>query len=80
MVVGIGGGDVLIILDRSALAVGAAATSQGLVWLFLLVLPWFIAIYSRVGSFNFCSLRSVRTCSPKSRACRKVTAAPPGFM
>jgi 4-amino-4-deoxy-L-arabinose transferase-like glycosyltransferase len=40
----------LSIIDRSARWLLALRPIPGLMWLFLLVLPWFIAIYARVGS------------------------------
>ena len=40
----------LSIIDRSARWLLALRPIPGLIWLFLLVLPWFIAIYARVGS------------------------------
>jgi 4-amino-4-deoxy-L-arabinose transferase-like glycosyltransferase len=40
----------LVVLDRSARWLLALRPLPGLVWLLVLVLPWFIAIYARVGS------------------------------
>jgi 4-amino-4-deoxy-L-arabinose transferase-like glycosyltransferase len=40
----------LSIIDRSARWLSALRPIPGLIWVFLLVLPWFIAIYARVGS------------------------------
>jgi 4-amino-4-deoxy-L-arabinose transferase-like glycosyltransferase len=40
----------LVLLDRSARWLLALRPIPGLLWLFVLVLPWFIAIYARVGS------------------------------
>ena len=40
----------LVVLDRSARWLLALRPLPGLLWLFLLVLPWFIAIYARVGT------------------------------
>jgi 4-amino-4-deoxy-L-arabinose transferase-like glycosyltransferase len=40
----------LSILERSARWLVALRPLAGIAWLFLLVLPWFIAIYARVGS------------------------------
>jgi len=40
----------LVVLDRSARWLLALRPVPGVIWLFLLVLPWFIAIYARVGS------------------------------
>ncbi len=40
----------LAILDRSARWLLALRPLPGIAWLFALVLPWFIAIYARVGS------------------------------
>jgi 4-amino-4-deoxy-L-arabinose transferase-like glycosyltransferase len=48
MVVGLAAAT-LVILDRSARWLSALRPIPGLMWLFLLVLPWFIAIYARVG-------------------------------
>jgi 4-amino-4-deoxy-L-arabinose transferase-like glycosyltransferase len=49
MVVGLAAAT-LVILDRSARWLLALQPVPGLLWLILLVLPWFIAIYARVGS------------------------------
>ena len=49
MVVGLAAA-ALVVLDRSARWLLALRPLPGLLWLFLLVLPWFIAIYARVGS------------------------------
>ena len=49
MVVGLAAGT-LVLLDRSARWLLALRPLPGLLWLLLLVLPWFIAIYARVGS------------------------------
>jgi 4-amino-4-deoxy-L-arabinose transferase-like glycosyltransferase len=48
MVVGLAAA-ALVVLDRSARWLLALRPLPGLLWLFLLVLPWFIAIYARVG-------------------------------
>jgi len=40
----------LVLLDRSARWLLALRPIPGLLWLLVLVLPWFIAIYARVGS------------------------------
>jgi 4-amino-4-deoxy-L-arabinose transferase-like glycosyltransferase len=40
----------LVVLDRSARWLLALRPLPGLLWLLVLVLPWFIAIYARVGS------------------------------
>ncbi len=40
----------LIVLDRSARWLLALRPIAGLLWLLVLVLPWFIAIYTRVGT------------------------------
>jgi 4-amino-4-deoxy-L-arabinose transferase-like glycosyltransferase len=49
MVVGLAAA-ALVLLDRSARWLLALRPLPGLLWLFLLVLPWFIAIYARVGT------------------------------
>jgi len=49
MVVGLAAA-ALSILDRSARWLAALRPVPGIVWLFALVLPWFVAIYARVGS------------------------------
>src|SRR5260370_41816901 len=49
MVVGLAAA-ALVIIDRSARWLLALRPLPGLLWLLLLVLPWFIAIYARVGS------------------------------
>jgi len=43
----------LSIVDRSARWLAGLRPAAGVVWLFLLVLPWFIAIYARAGSTFF---------------------------
>src|SRR5262249_48162924 len=48
MVVGLAAAT-LVVLDRSARWLLALRPLSGLFWLLLLVLPWFIAIYARVG-------------------------------
>ncbi|MBO0716533.1 MAG: glycosyltransferase family 39 protein [Rhizobiales bacterium] len=49
MVVGLAAAT-LAVLDRSARWLLALRPLPGLLWLFILVLPWFIAIYARVGT------------------------------
>jgi len=49
MVVGLAAAT-LVVLDRSARWLAALRPLPGLLWLLVLVLPWFIAIYARVGS------------------------------
>jgi 4-amino-4-deoxy-L-arabinose transferase-like glycosyltransferase len=49
MVVGLAAA-ALVVLDRSARWLLALRPLPGLLWLFLLVLPWLIAIYARVGT------------------------------
>jgi 4-amino-4-deoxy-L-arabinose transferase-like glycosyltransferase len=49
MVVGLAAAT-LVIVDRSARWLLALRPIPGLLWLLVLVLPWFIAIYARVGS------------------------------
>ena len=49
MVVGLAAAT-LVVLDRSARWLLALRPLPGLLWLLLLVLPWFIAIYARVGA------------------------------
>jgi 4-amino-4-deoxy-L-arabinose transferase-like glycosyltransferase len=49
MVVGLAAAT-LVVLDRSARWLLALRPIPGLLWLLVLVLPWFIAIYARVGS------------------------------
>jgi 4-amino-4-deoxy-L-arabinose transferase-like glycosyltransferase len=49
MVVGLAAAT-LVIIDRSARWLLALQPVPGLLWLVLLALPWFIAIYARVGS------------------------------
>ncbi|MGB9391994.1 MAG: hypothetical protein WCB70_18685, partial [Xanthobacteraceae bacterium] len=48
MVVGLAAAT-LVVLDRSARWLLALRPIPGLLWLLVLVLPWFIAIYARVG-------------------------------
>src|SRR5262249_2680718 len=49
MVVGLAAAT-LVVLDRSARWLLTLRPIAGLLWLFLLVLPWFLAIYARVGT------------------------------
>jgi 4-amino-4-deoxy-L-arabinose transferase-like glycosyltransferase len=49
MVVGLAAAT-LVVLDRSARWLLALRPLPGLLWLLVLVLPWFIAIYARVGT------------------------------
>jgi len=49
MVVGLAAA-ALVVLDRSARWLLALRPLPGLLWLLVLVLPWFIAIYARVGA------------------------------
>ena len=77
MVVGLAAAT-LIILDRSARWLLALRPVPGLVWLFLLVLPWFIAIYSRVGS-QFLVASVGEDMLAKIASPQESHGAPPGF-
>ena len=77
MVVGLAA-TTLIILDRSARWLLALRPIPGLVWLFLLVLPWFIAIYSRVGS-QFLVASVGEDMLAKVASPQESHGAPPGF-
>jgi len=77
MVVGLAAAT-LIILDRSARWLLALRPVPGLVWLFLLVLPWFIAIYSRVGS-QFLVASVGEDMLAKVASPQESHGAPPGF-
>ncbi|MFZ2081351.1 MAG: glycosyltransferase family 39 protein, partial [Xanthobacteraceae bacterium] len=77
MVVGLAAAT-LIILDRSARWLLALRPIPGLVWLFLLVLPWFIAIYSRVGS-QFLVASVGEDMLAKVASPQESHGAPPGF-
>ena len=77
MVVGLAAAT-LIFLDRSARWLLALRPIPGLVWLFLLVLPWFIAIYSRVGS-QFLVASVGEDLLAKVARPQESHGAPPGF-
>jgi 4-amino-4-deoxy-L-arabinose transferase-like glycosyltransferase len=77
MVVGLAAAT-LIILDRSARWLLALRPVPGLAWLFLLVLPWFIAIYSRVGS-QFLVASVGEDMLAKVASPQESHGAPPGF-
>ena len=72
MVVGLAAAT-LVILDRSARWLLVLRPLPGLLWLLVLVLPWFIAIYARVGT-QFLIGSAGEDCWPKWRARRKPTA------
>jgi 4-amino-4-deoxy-L-arabinose transferase-like glycosyltransferase len=77
MVVGLAAAT-LITLDRSARWLLALRPVPGLAWLFLLVLPWFIAIYSRVGS-QFLVASVGEDMLAKVASPQESHGAPPGF-
>jgi 4-amino-4-deoxy-L-arabinose transferase-like glycosyltransferase len=77
MVVGLAAAT-LIILDRSARWLLALRPIPGLVWLFLLVLPWFVAIYFRVGS-QFLVASVGEDMLAKVASPQESHGAPPGF-
>jgi 4-amino-4-deoxy-L-arabinose transferase-like glycosyltransferase len=77
MVVGLAAAT-LVILDCSARWLLALRPIPGLMWLFLLVLPWFIAIYSRVGS-QFLVASVGEDMLAKVASPQESHGAPPGF-
>jgi len=77
MVVGLAAAT-LTILDRSARWLLALRPIPGLVWLLLLVLPWFIAIYARVGS-QFLVASVGEDMLAKVASPQESHGAPPGF-
>jgi 4-amino-4-deoxy-L-arabinose transferase-like glycosyltransferase len=66
----------LAVVDRSARWLTALRPVPGLIWLCILVLPWFLAIATRSGS-NFYSSPLVATCCASSSAFRRRTADRP---
>jgi 4-amino-4-deoxy-L-arabinose transferase-like glycosyltransferase len=68
----------LSILDRSARWLLALRPLPGLVWLFLIVLPWFIAIYARVGS-QFLVASVGEDMLSKVASAQEAHGAPPGL-
>jgi 4-amino-4-deoxy-L-arabinose transferase-like glycosyltransferase len=77
MVVGLAAAT-LVILDRSARWLSALRPIPGLMWLFLLVLPWFIAIYARVGG-QFLVASVGEDMLAKIASPQESHGAPPGF-
>ena len=68
----------LSILDRSARWLLALRPLPGIAWLFLLVLPWFIAIYWRVGS-QFLVASVGEDMLAKVAGAQETHGAPPGL-
>ena len=77
MVVGLAAAT-LSILDRSARWLLALRPLPGLAWMFLLVLPWFIAIYWRVGS-EFLVASVGEDMLAKVASSQEAHGAPPGL-
>jgi 4-amino-4-deoxy-L-arabinose transferase-like glycosyltransferase len=77
MVVGLAAA-ALSILDRSARWLLALRPLPGIAWLCLLVLPWFIAIYARVGS-EFLVASVGEDMLAKVANSREAHGAPPGM-
>ena len=77
MVVGLAAAT-LAILDRSARWLLALRPLAGIAWLFLLVLPWFIAIYARVGS-QFLVASVGEDMLAKIASAQETHGAPPGL-
>jgi 4-amino-4-deoxy-L-arabinose transferase-like glycosyltransferase len=77
MVVGLAAAT-LSILDRSARWLMALRPLLGIAWLFLLVLPWFIAIYARVGS-QFLVASVGEDMLAKVASAQETHGAPPGL-
>jgi 4-amino-4-deoxy-L-arabinose transferase-like glycosyltransferase len=68
----------LSVLDRSARWLLALRPLPGVLWLLLIVLPWFIAIYLRVGS-EFLVASVGEDMLAKVANAREAHGAPPGF-
>jgi|SRR5271169_355519 len=77
MVVGLAAAT-LSVLDRSARWLLALRPLPGLLWLLLIVLPWFIAIYLRVGS-EFLVASVGEDMFAKVANAKEAHGAPPGF-
>ncbi len=69
----------LSIADRSVRWIGRLRPIAGFAWLFVLVLPWFIAIVAKSGD-DFSSRRLVRTCWRRSPADRRPMVRRPDFI
>jgi 4-amino-4-deoxy-L-arabinose transferase-like glycosyltransferase len=68
----------LSILDRSGRWLLALRPLTGIVWMFLIVLPWFIAIYARVGT-TFFSDALGQDMLAKVASSQDAHGAPPGL-
>jgi 4-amino-4-deoxy-L-arabinose transferase-like glycosyltransferase len=68
----------LSIIDRSARWLLALRPLSGIAWLLLLVLPWFIAIYARVGS-QFLAGSVGQDMLSKVASSQETHGAPPGL-
>ena len=68
----------LSIIDRSARWLMALRPLPGIAWMFLLVLPWFIAIYARVGS-QFLVASVGEDMLAKVTSSQETHGAPPGL-
>jgi 4-amino-4-deoxy-L-arabinose transferase-like glycosyltransferase len=77
MVVGLAAAT-LSIIDRSARWLLALRPLPGIAWLFLLVLPWFVAIYARVGS-QFLVASVGEDMLAKVASSQETHGAPPGL-
>ena len=77
MVVGLAAA-ALAVVDRSARWLLALRPLPGIAWLFLLVLPWFIAIYARVGS-QFLVASVGEDMLAKVASSQETHGAPPGL-
>jgi len=77
MVVGLAAAT-LSVLDRSARWLSALRPLPGLAWLFLLVLPWFIAIFARVGT-QFLVASVGEDMLAKVASSQETHGAPPGL-
>jgi 4-amino-4-deoxy-L-arabinose transferase-like glycosyltransferase len=77
MVVGLAAAT-LSVLDRSARWLLALRPLAGTAWLFLLVLPWFIAIFARVGS-QFLVASVGEDMLAKVASAQETHGAPPGL-
>ncbi len=68
----------LSIIDRSARWLAALRPLPGIAWMFLLVLPWFLSIYARVGS-QFLVASVGEDMLAKVTSSQETHGAPPGL-
>ena len=68
----------LAVIDRSVRWIGALKPIAGLIWLCVLVLPWFVAIMSRAGN-TFLAESVGRDLLSKIISAQEAHGAPPGY-